>query len=287
MWSQHCKDFETLLNESGKTETTITAYSGDLRQFFEYLKKKKIDGISTVSRSDIKNFMKHLRAKNYSVKSISRKLNTIRTFYRLMRSAGKVKKDPASTIRHPKIKGKPPRVLSETEYLALKEVCRANKRLFAAVELLLQTGVKIGELTRLETTDLKYKNKKPSEIYVSPYHNNAGRWIPLNAKASDALAAYFKERTEGKNTAVFVSSRDRPVRIRNLRSYIMRAFKKAAIKNAKVNDLRNTFIVQQLKMGTNLTTVSKIVGHKRLSTTEKYLALVDSESDVMPELPEL
>lgn len=287
MWSQYLKKFKEVLQEAEKTETTITAYIGDLKQFFAFSKEKDLSTPEEATTEHIENFLKSLRAKNYSIKSVSRKLNTVRTFYRMMKDKGEFEDDPANSINHPKIPGKAPRVLNETEYLALKEVCRPKPRLFAVIELLLQTGMKIGELCRLELDDIKYKNKKAIEIYIKPHHKNEGRWIPLNPKASEALAAYIKVRPKTKSKAIFVSSTGRPVRVRNLRTYIMRAFQKAAIKNSTVNDLRNTFIVQQLKRGTNLVDVSKIVGHKRLSTTEKYLEFVDKEVSSTPSLPEL
>jgi integrase/recombinase XerC/integrase/recombinase XerD len=67
--------------------------------------------------------------------------------------------------------------------------------------------------------------------------------------------------------------------VRNIRSSINRAFQKAGIEDAKVNDLRNTFIVQQLEAGVPLEVVSRIVGHKRISTTEKYLQMVNKQKE--------
>ena len=66
-----------------------------------------------------------------------------------------------------------------------------------------------------------------------------------------------------------------------------KAFEKAGIKNAKVNDLRNTFIAHHLSNGVSLVTVSKLVGHKRLSTTEKYLNLVKMQVEDEKSLKEL
>ena len=57
----------------------------------------------------------------------------------------------------------------------------------------------------------------------------------------------------------------------------------AGIKDAKVNDLRHTFIVEQLKAGTPLVYVSQLVGHKRITTTEKYLKYVEAP-DLNPEV---
>ena len=77
-----------------------------------------------------------------------------------------------------------------------------------------------------------------------------------------------------KNDIFFLTKTGKPFLVRNIRSAVNRYFRLADIKNARVNDLRNTFIVQQLQAGIPLTTIAKIVGHRRLSTTEKYLEMV-------------
>ena len=287
MWSQYTKSFRAALESTDKTTTTITAYLGDLDQFSKFLHKAKINRPDDVKTEDIENFLKHLRGKNYSVKSVSRKLNTIRSFYRILNSSKALSHNPAVTIKHPRVKGVPPRVLTETEYMALKEACRPNVRLFAIVELLLQTGMKIGEVCRLELSDIKSKNGKPTEVFIKAYNHVPGRWIPLNAKASVALYDYLKIRTKTSSETVFVSGKGHPIRVRNLRTYIMNAFRKAGIDGAKVNDLRATMIVQQLKRGANLVTISQIVGHRRISTTEKYLELLDRPEETIKPLPEL
>ena len=81
-------------------------------------------------------------------------------------------------------------------------------------------------------------------------------------------------RPETEDDTVFVTKNGRPLLVRNIRTAIDKSFEKAGIKNAKVNDLRNTFIAHHLANGVGLPTVSKLVGHKRLSTTEKYLNIL-------------
>jgi integrase/recombinase XerC/integrase/recombinase XerD len=63
--------------------------------------------------------------------------------------------------------------------------------------------------------------------------------------------------------------------IRNIRTAVNRYFRIAGIEGAKVNDLRHTFVVEQLKAGVPIVELSHMVGHKRLSTTEKYLAFLN------------
>ena len=71
------------------------------------------------------------------------------------------------------------------------------------------------------------------------------------------------------------------------RSAIERYFTQAGIKNAKVNDLRHTWIYYQLEAGVSVATIAKLAGHKRVSTTEKYLELIGNKKDQTTKLEEL
>jgi integrase/recombinase XerC/integrase/recombinase XerD len=75
--------------------------------------------------------------------------------------------------------------------------------------------------------------------------------------------------------------------VRNIRSAVNRYFRLSGIKNATVNDLRHTFIAYQLAAGVSPVLIQKIVGHKRLSTTEKYLELIKEKISASEKLEEL
>jgi len=162
------------------------------------------------------------------------------------------------------------------EYRALRDVSRVDVRLYSIIELLLQTGIRIGELSALTLDDLREsKDKKIKYLYIKPVGNHSPRKVPLNKSAYAAIQDYLKIRPESEDEALFITKNGRPLLVRNIRTTIDKAFEKAGIKNAKVNDLRNTFIAHHLANGVSLTTVSKLVGHKRLSTTEKYINLIN------------
>lgn len=279
MLSQYKEKFKETLTTLGRSPSTIQAYLKDIDQLFQFCSKEGIKKIDSITTETINLFLKRLKAKKYAIKSISRKLNTIRTFFTLMKQAGFVVKNPSQVIKHPKIPPKKIRVLTETEYMALRDACRSNQRLYTIVELLLQTGLKIGELCRLSLADIKRdpKTKLPCEIHIKRFQNNPERDIPLNKRAAEALQSYLAIRPKTDEPTVFITSKGKPLPIRNVRLVITKAFQKAGIKGAKVNDLRNTFIVHHLEKGTNLLVISQIVGHKRVSTTEKYLAYVRQE----------
>jgi site-specific recombinase XerD len=116
-----------------------------------------------------------------------------------------------------------------------------------------------------------------NRITVRAYESHPERGIPLNPAAKTALEVYLAERPKGGSRHVFITKTGNPFLVRNIRSSIDRYFRIAGIKDARVNDLRHTFIAQQLMAGTPLVYVSKLAGHKRLSTTEKYLEFISEK----------
>lgn len=270
------------LKRGGKSEYTLVAYKKDLEQFIDHLTEKGKTTLPQVERADIETFVQTLiETKGYTKKSASRKLNSIRTFFRYLKNANLVLQNPASDIAHPKYEQAPPRILSRLEYRGLRDVAKDDPRTYAMVELLLQTGMKIGELSELTLEDVK-----PSSISVRS-GRKVSRSVPLNKAASNALKEYLKVRPPFPDTHIFITRTGRPMRIRNIRQIINRCFIDVGIQGATVNDLRNTFIAHQLTSGAGLEYIAQIVGHRRLSSTERFLNLVKHETERKEKLGEL
>src|SRR3989338_7920196 len=253
------------LGSRRRARATIVAYGKDIEQVIQFLTNMEKKLISEVTRDELDSFLKKLTSDNYTPKSVSRKVNSIKTFFRFLKASGIVTVDPAIDIEHPKYDVKPPRILSKLEYRALRDACRGDIRIYAIVELFLQTGVRIGELANLTLSDVK-----DTELHVAEEEGHAERNVPLNKAAKDALDKYLEIRSSASPTkALFITKTGRALLIRNIRTAIDRYFRIAGIDGAKVNDLRHTFIAHHLMAGTPITTLSKLVGHKRPSTTEK------------------
>ena len=276
------KDFVADLKKLGRSTATILAYNKDIDQLLEYVATKNITKADQLTTDHIEGFKTHLADEKYTAKSVSRKLNSIKTFCRFLIANNVIKDNPATSVTHPKYEIKPPRILTKMEYRSLRDVCRDDLRVYAIIEILLQTGIRIGELANLELNDVD-----TSKLTIRPYESHGERTVPLNKPAQLALSQYLKLRPKTKAKNVFVTKNGRQFLVRNIRTAIDRYFKLADIKEAKVNDLRHTFIAHQLQAGTPLTLISQLVGHKRLSTTEKYLDVVKKSPESPAHLEEL
>jgi site-specific recombinase XerD len=276
------ENFIKYLTEQRRAHATILAYSKDIEQLVGFLTALGKKNTAEVEKIDLEGFLKKLSSDGYTPKSLSRKINSIKTFYRFLKNQNYVTVNPASEISHPKYETKPPRILSKMEYRALRDACRGDIRTHAIVELFLQTGIRIGELAALKLADISEK-----DITIRPMESHPERTIPLNKAARSALDKWLSIRPKTDGTALFVTKTGRPLLVRNIRTTIDRYFKIAGIENAKVNDLRHTFIAHHLSSGTPLTMISQLVGHKRLATTEKYLDLVKEKAATNVKLEEL
>ncbi len=266
--------FKSHLASQGRASATILAYSKDIEQLANFVAKSNKNNLSEVTKEDIDAFKDSLSATNYTTKSISRKINSIKSFFSYVIANGAISENPATNVTHPKYDIKPPRILNKIEYRALRDACREDPRMAAIVELLLQTGMRISELANLKIADLDFTG---NQITIRAYESHPERVIPLNQPVKESLTRYMETRPKSGNTFVFITKTGNAFLIRNIRSNLDRYFHLAGIENAKVNDLRHTFIAQQLTSGSPLVYISKLVGHKRLSTTEKYLEFISEK----------
>jgi len=269
------KEFLGHLKGRKRASATVLAYGKDIEQLINFLQDLQKTDADTVAADDIRAFLAKLEKTGYTPKSVSRKLNSTKTFFRFLKIQEIISDDPAAVVEHPKFETKAPRILSPIEYRALRDAARDDSRIAAIIEVLLQAGIRIGELANLRTDDVFFgEDSKEGHLYVRPLENRPERTVPLNKSAETALKRYLEIRPKTTNKALFVTKTGRPLLVRNIRTAIDRYYKKAGITGAKVNDLRHTWVAHHLSSGASLVLISKVAGHKRLSTTERYLALI-------------
>jgi site-specific recombinase XerD len=263
--------FKRFLTEQGRASATILAYTKDIEQLGNFVATRNKLNLSEITKDDIDAFKADLDGKSYTSKSVSRKINSIKAFFNFCVANKIISDNPATLVTHPKYEIKPPRILTKLEYRALRDAVKDDVRMSAIVEILLQTGIRISELANLQLTDLKLDD---GQLNIRAYESHPERQVPINQPAKEALERYVEIRPKSSNQSVFITKTGNPFLIRNIRSNLDRFFQIAGIEGAKVNDLRHTFIAQQLTSGSPLVYISKLVGHKRLSTTEKYLEFI-------------
>jgi len=264
------------LTNNKRAVNTIVAYRSDLEQLEKFLQERdKSNDLAKINRDDIEDFKKSLEKKKYTPKSISRKLNSIKSFFKFLVQEGVIEIDPAQAVSHPQLSNELPKTLKPIEYRALRDVCHNDFRTLAIIQLILQTGLRISEVANLRLDDIA-----ENELRIRAIGSHPERKVPLNNVSRRAIENYLKNRIKTKDNHLFVTKTGRPLVVRNIRTIINRYFRNAGLEGARLNDLRNTFIVQQLQAGVPLEVVSQIVGHRRISTTEKYLQLINQQKNM-------
>lgn len=264
--------FVESLNQKGRSPATVLAYRADLEQLINFLVGKDKAMPDQVKSSELEAFRDTLLAEKYTPKSVSRKLNAVKTFFRWLIAENHITTDPSAGVAHPKIESSLPKFLTPLEYRALRDVVRGDIRIAAIIELILQTGMRISEVA-----NLKAANIKEDLARVEAYATQPERTIPLNKPARDALSLYLTIRPKSDSPFVFISKNGKALAVRNIRAAIDRYMQRAEVPNYSVNDLRTTFMVENLKAGVDLILLSQVSGHKRLSTTERYLELAGAK----------
>lgn len=258
------------LKSKGRSPATVLAYRSDLEQLVDFLVKKERVLAEQVRPDDLDSFRDTLLSDKYTPKSVSRKLNAVKTFFRWMISENAITSDPSSSVAHPKIENALPKFLSPLEYRALRDVVRNDIRIAAIIELILQAGFRISEVANLKVAHIV-----DNTIKIEAYATQPERIVPLNKPSLEILNMYLGIRPKSDSPYVFISKNGKPLAVRNIRASIARYIQRAELPNYSVNDLRTTFIVENLKAGVDLVLLSQVSGHRRLSTTERYLELAE------------
>ena len=270
--------FESYLRSLNMSENTITSYGSDVREFLEFLESKDTH-VHEVDVKALLQFLDYLTQRNLKGSTRRRKMEAVKTFYRAMQRMGEVEAGPFDKFHDmPRPEDNPMRVLTEMEYRTLRDVVRGSRRKsgvrdFAILEMALQTGLRRSEICSLTLDDIQFSTRTTAG-YVRVRKGKGGkqRMVVLNSPAEKALKDYLSVRPKGTGSdEVFLSNRLRPCSPESISRLFKRHMEKAGIKGASFHSLRHTFATHTLRKGTNIIVVQEALGHKSLTTTQKYL----------------
>ena len=274
-WQDIISQFEKFLKKKGRSNSTIIAYIQDIKQLSAYSQGQKLNSPKIISKTNLENYIAGLNKQGlFTTKTISRKINSLKTFFKFLLSISYISTNPSLTIRHPQTEPLIPKTITTNEYRALRDCARTNRKIYTMIELLLQTGIRIGELSRLRQRDFTKNSEGKYILHIEKFSTIPSRDIELNHIIVACLQEYqllVPNIPNNKEGFLFFTKTGRIMLIRNIRTALDRVFQKANIKNATVNDLRNTFIIFQLENCMKIEKLAEIVGHRKITTTKRYL----------------
>ena len=260
-----------LLFEKKYSENTKKSYEKDLLKFCNFFKNKSIEKIE---KKDIENYISSI-SQNMNVRSVSRNISTLKSFYKYLNMNKTINKNPMDTITNPKLKKSLPKVLSEEEVDKLLDInlnTPFDYRNKAMLELMYSSGLRVSELINLNVNDIDLKNET-----VRIFGKGAKeRIIPLNEYASDSLKQYINNyRKEmfkhGEVDYLFLNNHGRKMTRQGFFKILKKIAKEKNIKtDFSPHTLRHSFATHLLKYGADLRSIQELLGHSDISSTQIY-----------------
>lgn len=281
---------ETLASEKGYSNNTCRAYMNDLTEFASYARqgrmtdnekdeeKERDDNLFMVEDIDhlmIRGYLGFLHKRNKK-KSIARKLSALRSFLRYLVRLGVITDNPADLILTPKQDKNIPAYLTVDEMFHLLDSIKADSlagfRNRAIFETMYSTGIRVSELAGLNIADVDFGGR----VIRVLGKGGKERIVPVGNKAVSAVRAYIEKlRGEGvsfnENGPLFLNKSRGRLTTRSI-ARILENFVREFNISVPVSPhaLRHSFATHMLDAGADLRVVQELLGHKSLSTTQKY-----------------
>jgi tyrosine recombinase XerC len=251
---------------------TLRAYRKDLSEFFRFVNMDPED----VELAEVRGFIADQIKSGLNKTTVSRRLASVRSFFKFLYREGYKKLNPAKLVPNPKTPKLLPRFLSVDDAFLLVEKPEGRGLLSARdraiLELLYSSGLRVSELQGLDVEDintreglLKVKGKGKKE-----------RIVPVGSKALDAIKSYLVERipVKKKDKAMFLNRSGSRLTDRGVRRVVVKYARLIGISGRiGPHALRHTFASHLLQGGADLRVIQELLGHASLSTTQKYTHL--------------
>lgn len=266
------------LRERNASAHTIKAYLGDLGAFVEYVGSRDLCDIDHVT---IRGFLSRLYEKGLSKTSVARALAAVRSLYRWLAQEGVVEQNPAALVSTPKLPKKLPRVPTVEEMNVvldgeMPEVAAFPERDRLIFELLYGCGIRNSELVGINLDDIR----PSAEAVLIRGKGKKERYVPFGDAVNLALADYLPSRqsvlthSHKSTPALLINQRGGRLTTRSVGRIIKRiAVAKGLSPDVHPHTLRHAFGTHMLEEGADLRAIQEMLGHERLSTTQRYTQL--------------
>jgi len=288
------KDFLQHLRRRDMSAHTLAAYENDVATFLGHtarIRQKRVDALtpSDVDAFAIRAFLGELHKQRISASSSARKLSAIRTFVKFLRREDLIEDDPATLVASPKIPETIPAHLTVGEMNRLLEMPDSSmplgRRDRAILELFYASGLRLSELVGLDMEDVNLSARMVRVLGKG----RKERLVPFNHTTVEAIRAYLKDRTgalgargatgakakPGRRVAaqapLFLNYRGERLSARSVDRLVRRYVAECGAKfGISPHALRHSFATHLLANGADLRAIQELLGHARLSTTQRY-----------------
>jgi len=270
--------FLGMLRQRNASPHTLKAYATDLGVFAAYVGSNSLREIDHLS---IRGFLSHLYERGLSKTSVARSLAAVRSLFRWLAREGIVEQNPAKLVATPRLPKKLPRVPTIEEMnlvldSRMPESASFPERDLLMLELLYGCGIRNSELVGINLDDIRMA----SEAILIRGKGKKERYVPFGDSVRSALSAYLPTRLKvlmetGKSTsALLINQRGGRLTTRSVGRIVKKiAVAKGLSPDVHPHTLRHAFGTHMLEEGADLRSIQEMLGHERLSTTQRYTQL--------------
>jgi integrase/recombinase XerC len=260
---------EHLSVERGASAHTLRSYTADLTEFSRFLADEGISGLPAADTRAVRAYLAGLHRRRLSKATIARKLAAVRSCFRFLARRGRLETNPARGVRSPRLGRRLPAFLSLDETrdsLDAGPAPAAGARNHALIEVLYGSGLRVAEGCGLDLDDLDEGRRTVRVVGKG----DKERVVPIGERALEALEAYLAVRGRQRG-ALFLNRRGGRLTARSAHR-IVRAWARRAGLDQRVtpHTLRHSFATHMLSAGADLRLIQELLGHSRLSTTQRY-----------------
>jgi integrase/recombinase XerC len=261
-----------LAAERGASPHTLRSYAADLAELSQFLRSVKVVQVAEADARALRAYLAWLHGRGLAKSSIARKLAAVRSCFRFLARRGHVETNPARQVASPRLPRRLPSFLPKDESKELLDApvedSAAGRRDRALLELLYASGLRVAECCGLDLEDL---DRRHGTVRVLG-KGGKERVVPVGDAALAALDDYLeRERLGAKGGPLFRNPRGGRLSTRSARNVVRRRARAAGIaRRVTPHTLRHTFATHLLGEGADLRLIQELLGHSRLSTTQRY-----------------
>ncbi len=279
-------EFANYLLEQDRSKLTIKGYVADMQHFEKWFERTSGENLSLekLTSERIRQYRQELLDAAAKPQTINRKLAALAAYGHWAATSGRVASNPTLNIRCVDNVPLAPKWLDKRQRAALMRAVDHDLRIArqrfprlwvlrlrdaAVVLLLLNTGLRVGELCALDVGDIHISDRKGS-VTVRVGKGQKRRSIPLNSPSRKILREWLEVRPEEAGNALFIGQRNERIQTRSIQRAVTRYAIEAGLENVTPHILRHSFSKALVDAGVTLEKVAALLGHSNLNTTRIY-----------------